>query len=48
MRTLRDKTGEPKGSQNNIKIGRGTRQKRLLNTEDKQRAAAGVAGGATG
>ena len=33
MRTLRDKTDEHKGNKNNIKRGRGTKQKRLINTE---------------
>ena len=41
IRTLR----EGKGSKNNIKTGRGTKRKRLLNTENKQRDAEGVVGG---
>ena len=32
------------GSKNNIKTGRGTKQKRLLNTENKLRVAGGVVG----
>ena len=40
MRTLRHRTDEHKGgSKNNIKTGRGTEHKRLLNTENKLRAA---------
>ena len=37
-----------KGSKNNIKTGRGTKQKRLLNTEKKLRVAGGVVGGGMG
>ena len=39
MRTLRDKTDEHKGkgNKNNIKTGRGTKHKRLINMENKQR-----------
>ena len=33
------------GSKNNIKIGRGTKHKRLLNMENKQRVTGGVVGG---
>ena len=33
------------GEQNNIKTGRGTKQKRLINTENKLRVAGGVVGG---
>ena len=33
LRTLRDKTDEHKGSENNIKTGRGAKHKRLLNME---------------
>ena len=36
MRTLRDKTDEHKGRETNIKTGRGTKQKRLINMENKQ------------
>ena len=46
MKTLRYKTDEHKGSKNNIKTGRGTKHKRLLNMENKQRVAGGVVGGA--
>ena len=46
MRTLRCTYG--KGSKNNIKTGRRTKQKRLLNTENKQRVAGGVVGGRMG
>ena len=45
MRTLRDKTDEHKGGEAKIKTGRGTRHKRLLNMENKQRVAGGVVGG---
>ena len=34
-----------KGSKSNIKTGRGTKQKRLLNIENKQRATGGFVGG---
>ena len=45
MRTLRDKTDEHKGREkNNIKTGRGTKQKRLINMENKLKIAAGVVG----
>ena len=37
MRTLRDKTDEHKGNKNNIKTGRGTKQKRLTNMKNKLR-----------
>ena len=43
MRTLRDKTDEHKGNKNN-KTGRGTKQKRLINMENKLRVAGGVVG----
>ena len=33
------------GKQNNIKTGRGTKQKRLINMENKQRVTGGVVGG---
>ena len=42
MRTLRDKTDEHKGRE--IKTGRGTQQKRLINMENKLRVAGGVVG----
>ena len=49
MRALRDKTDEYKGREtNNIKTGRGTKQKRLLNMENKQRVTGGVVGGGIG
>ena len=46
MRTLRYKTDEHKGREekNNTKAGRGTKQKRLINMENKQRVAGGVVG----
>ena len=46
MRTLRDKTDEHKGreTKNNMKTGRGTEQKRLINMENKLRVAGGVLG----
>ena len=34
-----------KGSKNNIKTRRGTKHKRLLNMENKQRVTKGVVGG---
>ena len=45
MRTLRHRTDEHKGSKNNIKTGRGTKHKRLINMENKQRVTGGVVGG---
>ena len=33
------------GNKNNIKTGRGTKHKRLLNMENKQRVTGGVVGG---
>ena len=45
MRTLRDKTDEHKGSKKNIKTGRGTKHKKLLNMENKLRVTGGVVGG---
>ena len=42
MRTLRDKTDEHKGRETKIKTGRGTKQKRLINMENKLRVAGGV------
>ena len=45
MRTLRDKTDEYKGRETKIKTGRGTKQKRLINTENKLRVTGGVMGG---
>ena len=39
---------EGKGSKNNIKTGRGTKHKRLLNVENKQKVAGGAVGGAMG
>ena len=35
MRTLKYKTEDYKGSKNNIKTGRGTKQKRLINMENR-------------
>ena len=37
-----------KGSKNNIKTGRGTKQKKLLNMENKQRVGGGVVRGGMG
>ena len=50
MRTLRHRTDEHKGREekNNIKTGRGTKHKRLLNRENKQRVTGGVVGGGMG
>ena len=50
MRTLRDKTDEHKGEGNktNIKTGRGTKQKRLINMGNKQRFTGRVVGGGDG
>ena len=49
MRTLRDKTDEHKGRETkNIKTGRGTKHKRLINMENKQRVTGGVVGGGMG
>ena len=50
MRTLRDKTDEHKGegSKNNIKTGRGSKQKRLTNMENKLRVTGRVVGGRMG
>ena len=46
MRTLRHRKDEHrKGSKNNIKTGRGTKHKRLLNMENKQKVTGGVVGG---
>ena len=47
MSTLRDKTGEHKGRETKkyIKTGRGTKQKRLINMENKLRVTGGVMGG---
>ena len=42
IRPLRYKTDEHKGSKNNIKTGRGTKHKRLLNMENKLRVTGGV------
>ena len=36
------------GNKNNIKTGRGTNQKRLINMEDKLRVMGGVVGGGMG
>ena len=44
MRNLRYKTDEHKGSKNNLKTGRRTKYKRLLNAENKHRVAGGVVG----
>ena len=35
MRTLRHRTDEHKGNKNNIKTGRGTKHKRLLNMKNR-------------
>ena len=50
MRTLMDKTDEHKGREikNNIKTGRGTKQKRLTNMENKLRVAGGIVQGGLG
>ena len=48
MRTLRDKTDEHKGREIKIKTGRGTKQKRLINMENKLRVTEGVVGGGMG
>ena len=48
MRTLRDKTDEHKGRETKIKTGRGTKQKRLLNMENKLRVTGGGVGGGMG
>ena len=49
MRTLRDKTDEHKGREkNNVKTGRGTKQKGLINMEHKLRVTGGVVGGRMG
>ena len=48
LRTLRDKTDEHKGRETKIKTGRGTKQKRLINTENKLRVTGGVVGGGDG
>ena len=48
MRTLRYKTDEPKGSKNNIKTGRVTKHKRLINMKNKLRVIGGVVGGGMG
>ena len=45
MRTLRDKTDEHNGREAKIKTGRGTKQKRLINMENKLRVMGGVVGG---
>ena len=37
-----------KGNKNNIKTGRETKQKRLINMENKLRVAGGVVGGGMG
>ena len=37
-----------KGNKNNIKTGRETKQKRLINMENKLRVAGGVVGGGDG
>ena len=43
MRSLRDKTDERKGRETKIrKTGRGTKQKRLINMENKLRDAGGL------
>ena len=50
MRTLRYQIDEhkAKGSKINIKTGRGTKHRRLLNMENKQRVTGGVVGGGMG
>ena len=45
MRTLRDKTDGHKGRETKIKTGTGTKQKRLINMENKLRVTRGVVGG---
>ena len=41
-------TREGKGSKNNIKTGRGTKQKRLINMENKLRVTVGRGDGLNG
>ena len=49
MRTLRDKTDEHKGRETKIiKTGSGTKQKRLINKENKLRVTGGIVGGGLG
>ena len=48
MRILRYKIGEHKGREAKIKTGRGTKQKRLINMENKLRVAGGVVGRGVG
>ena len=49
MRTLRHRTDEHKGRETKtIKTGRGIKQKRLINMENKLRVAGGVVGGGDG
>ena len=48
MRTLGDKTDEHKGRETKYKTGKGTKQKRLRNMENKLRVAGGVVGGGMG
>ena len=48
MRTLRDKTDEHKGRETKIKTRRETKQKRLINMENKLRVTGGVVGGGMG
>ena len=39
------RSAQGEGSKNNIKTGRGTKHKRLLNRENKQRVIRGIVGG---
>ena len=48
MRTLRDKTDKHKGRETKIITGRGTKQQRLINIENKLRVPGGVVGGGMG
>ena len=50
LKINKEKTNEPKGkiSKNNIKTRMGTKHKRLLNMENKQRVMGGVVGGGMG
>ena len=48
MWNLRYQTDEHKGKEVNIKIGRGTKRKRLLNIESKLRVAEGIVDGGMG
>ena len=48
MITLRYKTDEHKGKEAKIIMGRGTKHKRPLNMENKQRVTGGIVGGEMG